>query len=480
MANDFSSETHLVTHYTFTGDDPFGDKSGKGNHLYRHGGPAVYTADKKEGDTCGQFVAADGNRLYLNDAHLSADFPAKNGTSNPAFTVCGWYKPSLLTSWRTIAAKVGTGRCWAVGSYQTSNRLWVCWAYGSWYDYYVDDAFTLNDWSFVTVRFDDSTNTCNARVYNQGSGNTVTGSWSPANAMRCAAEPFVIGATGTGQYADGLIDNLCIFSRLLSDDEALAVQNGTFDFESETNLVARYRMEKKGLGHDESSNANHMRNTGIPDQAGPRDDVKAALFHGDHFAANWCKDADLSADFPGKSGTTNKLLTVCYWFNPESLSADYEHAVCKMGQVQNRSWFTRHPSGDYTWEGGCNTGLLGAHAVDSGRAVSAGTWYHVGVILDDANDRAYIRLYDSSNDTVYAVERTNFTVTWPMTTAPFTIGSNMNDASTGPGNDEYDGFVGEVVILNRALSPAQIDKIRQGTFGAVPAKKKNSWLGMHF
>ncbi len=482
MASDFSSELNLVAHYTFAGSDPFGDKSGKGNDLYHHGGPSVYTADKKEGSACALFQSVNYERMYVNDTNLSADFPGKNGIDNTTFTVCGWYKPSLLSGYRTVASKSSSGRCWSVGSHATSNRLWVCCGHASgWYDYYLNNAFTLNDWSFVAVRFDDSSNTCNARVYNQGSDAIVTGSWTPANALRCAAEPFVVGATAGASFADGLIDNLCIFSRLLSDDEIDGIRAGSFDFDSESNLVARYRMEAAGLNLD-ALGSNSLRSSGIPDQTGPRDDLKAVLFDGNHAAVNWRPDTDLSSDFPGKDGSGNNLLTVVYWFQPLALVTDYVYAVCKMEQASDRSWFTGYQGVvDYTWLGGVNSGLSpGTQAVDSGRAVSVGTWYHVGIVLDDANDRAYIRLFDTSTGLVYAVERTNFTVTWPMTTVPFSIGNLTNDAGTGPGNDEFYGLLAEVAVFTRGLSATEIDKIREGTYGAVQPSNKNMWLGMHW
>ncbi len=234
------------------------------------------------------------------------------------------------------------------------------------------------------------------------------------------------------------------------------------EFAWDLTCISLYRLENGALTAD-SQGTNTMTASGSPTantgdyQEGAGSGSFAAA-HPDYLSR---ADASLSADFPGKSGTTNKLATVCFWAKPSSRAAGYTHVVAKWGDWDPRDWNVGFDNvSSYQWRVKVNF----SQGAFSGRPALAGVWYHVAAVIDDANNRLYIRVYDASNGEVYT-GTLNEAWGMQMSTRAFTIGGSAGDPY-------FDGLLDEVVIFGRALSDAEIDDIRDGTYGP-PDKATN-------
>ena len=461
--NNFAGEPNLVSMYTFdTGSDFFLDSTDNNNDLVATLHPLRTAVDKKEGTYSADFESTLTNFMILEDDDASADFPCKVGQTNTTFTIMLWYKPeAIVNSYLVSQFTHATSDQWAIVI--SSSKINLYWGYNNgalFRAYVLDKAMANGNWYFVKAVFDDPNNLCSAMIYSVLDSSTTTVVAAPADDMIIEGAPFRVGCRNSSGYMDGLMDNLCVFSRVLSDADANDVRDGTFDFESEPNLVARYMFEDTELGIDETGKNNIQV---IFSAADPKVGTGCADFELTKNHILYCPDGDLSANFPGKNGDDNTDLTVCFWFKQESTAAEVM-AVNKREQRQNRSWQigVSGPAADTgaNWSSRADNVI---EYVDSGREPSLATWYHCGVVY--TADYAEIRLYDTGNTTVYSGVIGDYTGVVQALPGAFCIGANMANGNLLPGTALFDGMIDDVQIFNRVLTAEEIDQIRSGTFG---------------
>ncbi len=482
MANDFSGASGLVMHATFTGSDPFSDKSGNGNDLIVQGGIVLDKVNMRYGTGCADFdknKSPDG--LLLLDSSLSANFPCKSGTSNPTFSVCFWFKVRSFYDYGVIVGKYEywtNKRCWAAAT-TSAKILALWWGYNS-----GNSVATLNSsrtleegvWYFAKMVWDDPGNTASIYLYDTSNSTWYKDSASMTNALNCEDEPFRIGRSGaSGRYFDGLIQDVCIYLDVVSDAEAQSMVAGTYDYDADSNLLSRYKLDASGLCIDAKGN-NHLQGGGLPDQDGPRADIKTALFDGARLGSVWRPDNQLSSNFPGKYGTANNVVSVAFWVKFRAWTAsEWTRMVAKWTRtaVTNSPWAisASDASGNReffaSWENG--------YEVHSGVNALLDRWYHVGAVLDDASNATYIRIYDATADTVTEQTGNPGSAAMPMTAAAFHVGSGMGGISVpidyphATAYQSFDGWIGEVVVFNRVLTRDEFEAIQAGSYG--PAAK---------
>jgi hypothetical protein len=464
--NYFVGNPNVVAYWDFGhATDPYGDRTGNGNDLYRQGYVDVETTDKKEGDACGDWEIADGDDLYILDADLSADFPGKNGTTNNVFSVTGWFKLESVGAQAIVASKYGGGagtRSWAIGV-NSSNYFAYYWGYNSGNSVYSytesDHAIQAGEWWFFKVVYDDPSNVCSSHVYDADGDKWWDESNTPANALNIEAEEFFIGRLqDSGNYFDGLIDDLCIFDRVVDNTDANSIAAGTFDFDTESNLVSRYRFNLTGLGYDDEEN-NHLPNASYPNQVGPNANIKSAYFDADYPTLVYLTDAELSSDFLGKNGSGNDVGSFCFWVKIEPQSAD--GWVIQKGKTTGTDYGYGFMSERYGDQEMASRFGNGEYAT-SGITPTSGRWYHVGCVVDADNTRLYIRLWDDTGETVYTDDNTSASFSRFFSTDPFRIGRGDY------GDEDFDGWLAEMVWFDKVLTDEEIDQIRNGTYGEAP------------
>jgi len=198
-------------------------------------------------------------------------------------------------------------------------------------------------------------------------------------------------------------------------------------------------------------------------------------------------DADLSADFPLKNGTTNYTMSFTCWIKLESKSSAsttmlwaknnpyWGRPGCELHLAQTNGMPTIsceiNPTGTLTvsWNG------LTYPSVDN--------WYFVGMSLEVNGTNHYtgwIYVWDDTNSQLLGAQSfktSSSASTGPpkLNTDPFVIGAV---ARSTYGNF-HDGLMDEVTIWNRVLTEDEFDLIRGGTFGSAAGNNDWWWRRRH-
>lgn len=229
------------------------------------------------------------------------------------------------------------------------------------------------------------------------------------------------------------------------------------DFSADANCVALYNLESGALITD-SKSTNTLTNTGFDEDLVL---FKQGSCSGKSIRANADRmtrlDADLTAGFPGKSGTSNKSFTIATWTYFDTIGIQ-QQLVSKSIGAGARVW------NFYIW----TTNVITLSISPDGTAwnyylhasaLSVDTWYHIAVTYDGNNDDSYrIRIHDESG--LVGVDLTGTGSDMFMGTSSFVV----SYAST---SSALDGNLDEIVVFNRALSLTEIDQIWAGTYGAA-------------
>lgn len=253
----------------------------------------------------------------------------------------------------------------------------------------------------------------------------------------------VLGKTGTGvasilgkNYTDGdSVSNPAPVSRYLFESGALT-----------TDSVGTNTLTSNG---DPAASSTHKEGSYSVDLDGA----------GDYYSI---ADASLTADFPLKSGTTNKKGTFCFWFLSDN-EAEVHYFMAKyLAATNGRSlaitlqWGTEpDPIAIFMGYNNGDSSELLTHASD----IVANQWYHVAFSWDDA-DRSYrLRIWDDTAGAILGSDITgNYSNAIYLTTQPFTIGARAD------GDREVNGLMDDVWVFDEVLTTTQTDAIRAGTY----------------
>ena len=203
-------------------------------------------------------------------------------------------------------------------------------------------------------------------------------------------------------------------------------------------------------------------------------------------------DADLSADFPLKSGTTNYTMSFTCWIRPESISTT----------TYPQLWAKKDP---YWGVAGCALNLLQTSGMpniscqinpvgnltvpwDGATFPSVDNWYFVGMSME-VNDSNYytgwIYVWDDTNSQLLGAQsfKTLSAVgTGPpqLNTRAFVIGGVTTQGYLSGFGSTYDGLMDEVTIWNRVLTEDEFDQIRGGTYGAPTGPIEGNAFQMYY
>lgn len=238
MANDFSAETNLQAQYRWESGALTADSSGKGNSLTNWYGPAE-TGTCKEGSGAVDFEDADADGQFRLDADLTADFPLKNGDTNKKFSFCFWFRPETVpgaSDWDDLVAKWNyPGSVITLEINLNNSKLTIGWAHTSGQQAYFYPTHTVsaNQWYHASVIGDGVNKELVIYVWDETAEQLYTyGPYSPANELRITNAKFTIAMMqsnlGYVNFFDGIMDELLVFNRCLSKDEAKSIRMGIF------------------------------------------------------------------------------------------------------------------------------------------------------------------------------------------------------------------------------------------------------------
>ncbi len=250
------------------------------------------------------------------------------------------------------------------------------------------------------------------------------------------------------------------------------------DFTGDPNCVAVYRFEDGALTTD-SQDAQTLSNTGVTaDTINYQEGLAAADFElddHDHFSR---ADADLSADFPTKNGTTNYTFSITCWIRPESGTPQWRRTIAaKEDNYQSvRGW--KLFLGSLTNEVVLTVQVdpLGSCQVSwpSDAVPEVDHWYFIGATctVTGGNVVGTMHVWDleaAQNLGGYADRTFTGSAGVPcLNNRPFTIGAETAQGYGGGGGFDYffDGRIDELTLWNRVLTFDEMYDIRDGTFGA--------------
>jgi large repetitive protein len=235
------------------------------------------------------------------------------------------------------------------------------------------------------------------------------------------------------------------------------------NFAVDPNCVALWRFESGKLTMD-SIGTNTLTNFGVdPNTADYQEGSASAYFVNAQQDRMQIPDANLSARFPLRTADTNKRISVACWFKAKSLSTIY-------GEAGGTSLFSKYDVDKMSFNlRVTNDGRIAGHIgitdgtsyrffTDTSTVIVPGRWYHVAVTFNDADGSYCIRVFDKSAGT--AAETVG--------TLPFNISGKDGTVRIGAHRyawQNWDGLIDEMAVFNDILTPAEIDKIRQGTYG---------------
>jgi hypothetical protein len=204
-----------------------------GNTLSPYNSPSADAADYREGAASLVLVAANSEGLYIPDASLDAGFPWKSGGSATG-SVCFWFKTDVAGAQQALFSKWAGVRTLGVW-YNNSNQLLFLQGYNAGADYDTvlhASGLTAGRWYHVGITYDGATDTVTVRIWDATAG-AIVGSdvnHNFGNAMSLTTTEIEIGTRngGTSTFLDGHMDEVVVFSDLLSAAEIDQIRQGVY------------------------------------------------------------------------------------------------------------------------------------------------------------------------------------------------------------------------------------------------------------
>ena len=229
---------------------------------------------------------------------------------------------------------------------------------------------------------------------------------------------------------------------------------GNNRFTRNPHCISVYQFEDFEIGKD-SKGTNDLTLSASPPTA----------FFGDHKEGNFAvdlddtnsqymyiDDANLSSNFPFKSGQSNFDFAICVWVKFNTIVAwDKDHLIFSKGRTAFSLGIIRS-----------STPQLTLYLDNDGYSVS-GTieqdkWYHISASYDSGSNYMQIRIWDYSADSLLGNYIPNVNVNLVANSNAVQIGSAVDDA------DYADICLDELVIFNTSITTEDMDAIRQGIY----------------
>ena len=241
------------------------------------------------------------------------------------------------------------------------------------------------------------------------------------------------------------------------------------DFSDDPNCVAVWNMENDALKTDTLLKNKWITDVNVVADPCCVQGLRSARFTRSLNSYMSIPDANLSAGFPMKSTGTQKSITICAWVRLASLPTggyDTRTILSKEAGYQDYGFsfgVWKYGVTQYVvWKWGQTAYDLYIPPVTFAWTPVVGRWYHITGTYDNTTGMCRIRVYDSETDDVVAADRVA-AVGGPIrvNSKPLVIGADARNWL----DTRFDGLMDEVVVFNRALTVADIDKVREGTYG---------------
>lgn len=328
-------------------------------------------------------AAKINNGATLNGSSQYFTFATTPATGANVFSVSAWIKATSLAADGCVVGWGTAGTNQGITMDIRSSKLYA--------DFYgstsIAGVTTLSTgvYYFVTYTFDGT----NIRLYLNGVLEaTSAGCSAGIVAANCTiGRAFWVG----GNYFNGQIDEVGIWTKVLTQDEAARLYNAgrgnQYPFVENllTSGVAYYKLDESSGNAADSIGSRTLTNTGTSTYGA------AKINNGADFGtSNTTKWLNTSTDNYGIDGSS---ITIAGWININTQISSGFHTL--FGQGSTASFTGQYV--EYDYNGGTRRLLFyrekGAVGVDGptyNTTLTAGTWYHIAYTYDGTNVRGYI------------------------------------------------------------------------------------------
>jgi hypothetical protein len=407
-----------------------------------------------------------GTGLQLDGVNDHVEVLHDDGLNSLPLTITAWIKTSQASgSYPGIVTKYAGGGAqgYAIGLDQGRLSAW----------YYVDGANYLWDggapagmpfvadgeWHHVAYVVDET----GGRVYLDG-WLANTHAWVGTAGATAATVPlrFGIYLGGTGQFFNGQLDDVTLWSSALTQEEVRS-QMDRPPSGSETGLLGYWRFDEVGLSaNDSSPNARHgtLRNNLTRIESTAPIFSSPSLWTGLQFDG-----VDDHVSVPTDPGLNAFPLTAAVWvkttdarYTARALVSKYADSAFSgysllLSEGRVRAWYFRD-NFNYIWDGGL--GLDGGFVAD-------GRWHHIALVVDATSGRLYVDGLLRS------------TLGWLGVGGPTTTTEPLQFARYYNYPEALQGQLDEIALWNRALTEQELNNLIPGRATREPAELIGYW-----
>lgn len=216
---------------------------------------------------------------------------------------------------------------------------------------------------------------------------------------------------------------------------------------------AKWLFESGALGADAMGNADLTAyNTPVADTSDFQQGagcVQLARASNQHFGV---QDSALPSGFPLKSGETNRVFTLTFWYKPASLPATVYHYILNKGVSGNYGFYVSVYNSKLRIGWATTASAITYFDVVT---LTADQWYYVAVLIDGDNKTWRVLVYDAATGVTTPYTYTNPTAVLRISSCDLFIGSD------NAGINGLDGKLDCMRIHPYILQDAVIDLMRQ-------------------
>ena len=497
--NDFSDDSDVLVHWRFE-DGALTTNEKSGHTLVANGSPTADTTVYREGAASALLDSESSQYFSLADNMVAWNFPGKGADE---FSIMGWFRfPDPLPDNLPLFVK------WSGTDVRTFHlhydsrtacrlRFMIGHNDGESTEFVHDGVYTptTEDWLHIMLTYSRTDQAWKLRVWNDTTQEYVHDvSGTSTNTMSNAASPFWLGRHGFSasvgsDYLDGNMDEVVIFTRIVSNEDQDTIIAGTYghpegtsidrsyttelsvasiiqtDYATELTVsepvssplddaIALWRFEEGELTTD-SNGGNTLTTVGSPsaDTTDFKEGAASAAFTSDTDDSFSISESAQAATFPLQSGTTDRTFSVMCWKKWHDIPSSGFRAVFAkwLTSSDERTVIVGTVNGDFRYVVGVGDGDDTESPVLAEEFTpQTDRWYHMLVTFDDGEYTC--RLWDDTAQEVAFEKSGTLTGTMFLGTQPFRL-------AVWPVAGYTDINLDEFAVFNRVVSYEEQDQV---------------------
>lgn len=303
---------------------------------------------------------------------------------------------------------------------------------------------SVGEWFHLGVVYHAASSSVEYFIDGESIGLGMGGPSLPSSIADSAAK-FIIGGRENGdENFDGNLDDVRIWSRVLSDSEIEDLYSDPDDFNNGSNLAGYWKFD--GNGDDSSSNNNDLtaiNGAGFAhDTANTSDDNKSVQFMG-NTSASISDSAQSGLDITGD-------MSASMWVNFATTSETI--LFSKWTHVSNTSYMLNLTGSNVELYLNSSPSGYGYSSASIAHGRSLGEWFQLGLVYKAANNA--VEFFINGQSIGFGSGGSGLPGSISNSGAPFVIGGREGTAP-----EIFEGYLDDVQIWNRALSATEMDNV---------------------